>query len=402
MFADTPTTLKRAQRGRWAIAAGFFANGLIVGSWVPQVPLLAQRFGLRESSLGLLILMLGLGAVVAMPICGWLIGRYDSRAIVRIVAVLCAFVLLIVALAPSLLLVIPAVALFGASIGGMDVAMNSNAVAIERQLGRAIMSSSHGFWSLGGFIGAGLGGKMAETWGHIGHAAAVTVFVLAILAVALPRLIAEEKTVIQPEKSAAGADKISLGAGVYLMGLAALLCMAPEGAVLDWAALYLKQEMGATLATASLAFTFFSGAMALMRFVGDGLRNRLGAVTTIRISGSIAAIGMLAAGLAPTPAVAILAFTAAGIGMANMVPIVFSAAGNQPGVPAAIGMSIATTIGYSGILVVPSFVGFLAEHTGFSLIFIGFSGILLIVVLMGNRMSTADGLATRPSPDLPL
>lgn len=402
MFADTLMTLKSAQRGRWAIAAGFFANGLIVGSWVPQVPLLAQRFGLRESSLGLLILMLGLGAVVAMPICGWLIGRYDSRAIVRIVAVLCAFVLLIVALAPSLLLVIPAVALFGASIGGMDVAMNSNAVAIERQLGRAIMSSSHGFWSLGGFIGAGLGGKMAETWGHIGHAAAVTVFVLAILAVALPRLIAEEKTVIKPEKSAAGADKISLGAGVYLMGLAALLCMAPEGAVLDWAALYLKQEMGATLATASLAFTFFSGAMALMRFVGDGLRNRLGAVTTIRISGSIAAIGMLAAGLAPTPAVAILAFAAAGIGMANMVPIVFSAAGNQPGIPAAIGMSIATTIGYSGILVVPSFVGFLAEYTGFSLIFIGFSCILLIVVLMGNRMSTADGLATRPSPDLPL
>ena len=111
---------------------------------------------------------------------------------------------------------------------------------------------------------------------------------------------------------------------------------------------------------------------------------------------------MLAAGASSNPIVAIAAFALAGLGVANMVPIVFSAAGNQPGTSSAIAMSVATTIGYSGILVVPSFVGFLAERIGFSPIFIGFAGILMIVVLLAERMRPADGIATQPSPDLPL
>ena len=391
----------QARQGRWAVAACFFVNGLIIGSWAPQIPLLAQRFGLRETTVGLVILTLGIGAVLVMPICGWLISRTSSRTVLRGSAMLCAFALLIVALAPSLLFVVPAVALFGAFVGGMDVAMNSNAVVVERRLGAAIMSSSHGFWSLGGFIGAGAGGKMAEAWGHLGHACVVTVAILVILAVALPRLIVEADA--RPAASGKAAEsRFPRDPGVYLVGLVALLCMVPEGAVLDWAALYLRQEMGATLATASLAFTFFSGTMALMRFAGDGVRNRLGAVATIRISGTVAAVGMLAAGASSNPFVAIVAFALAGLGVANMVPIVFSAAGNQPGTSSAIAMSVATTIGYSGILVVPSFVGFLAERTGFSPIFIGFSGILMIVVLLAERMRPADGIATQPSPDLPL
>jgi fucose permease len=177
---------------------------------------------------------------------------------------------------------------------------------------------------------------------------------------------------------------------VYLVGLMALFSMIPEGAVLDWAALYLQQERGADLATAGFAFGLFAGAMAIMRFLGDGVRNRFGAVNTLRVSSLIAAAGMLGAGLASHPWLAITCFAVSGIGIANIVPIIFSAGGNQPGMAATTGMSVVTTMGYSGILLAPSAIGFTAERTGFSIVFVVLSGLLVIVCLMGNLARTAD------------
>ncbi|MCT7376566.1 MFS transporter [Chelativorans salis] len=386
---------ENALHGRWAVATFFFVNGFMVGSWAPQIPLLVARFSLTETVLGLLILIFGLGAVVAMPMCGWLISRHGSRAVTRVSGVLCACSLLAVALAPGMPTLIAALVAFGGLLGGMDVSMNSNAVVVERRLQRAIMSSSHGFWSLGGFVGAGVGGVLAEQWGHLAHAGAVTVVALVLVFVAMPKLIVERKPAATGSGGLSGFPRSPL---IYLTGIVALFSMAPEGAVLDWAALYLRQEMGAGLATASLAFTAFSGAMALMRFLGDGVRNRLGAVTTMRVSGIIAAVGMLGAGLAPSPAAAILAFALAGLGIANMVPIAFSAAGNQPGISSAAGMSVATTIGYSGMLAAPSVVGFVAERTGFTPIFIGFAVLLGVVLLMSNLVRPADDIAEQPAP----
>ncbi|WP_274423293.1 MFS transporter [Chelativorans sp. YIM 93263] len=381
--------------GRWAVATCFFVNGFIVGSWAPQIPLLAVRFSLSETMLGLLILIFGLGAVVAMPVCGWLISRHGSRAVLRITGILCACSLLLVAAAPAMATLIPALVLFGGFLGGMDVAMNSNAVVVERRLQRAIMSSSHGFWSLGGFFGAGVGGILAEQWGHLGHAVAVTFVALTLVLAAMPKLVVERKPTATSSSGISGFPRSPL---IYLTGIVALFSMMPEGAVLDWAALYLRQEMGAGLATASLAFTAFSGAMALMRFLGDSLRNRLGAVMTMRLSGVVAATGMLGAGLAPSPAIATLAFALAGLGIANMVPIAFSAAGNQPGISSAAGMSVATTIGYSGMLAAPSIVGFVAERTGFAPIFIGFAVLLAMVLLMSNLMRPADEITPQTAP----
>lgn len=388
---------REALNGRWAVATCFFVNGFMVGSWAPQIPLLVARFSLSESVLGLLILLVGIGAVIAMPLCGYLIGRYDSRVVLRAVGILCACGLFAVAVAPSMLAVSAVLIFFGGVIGGMDVTMNANAVVVERRLGRAIMSSSHGFWSFGGFAGAGMGGLLAEQWGHLVHAGIVTAVALVLLAAAAPHLIVETR---QPRSAAEGGRFSGFPRDplIYLTGLVALLCMIPEGAVLDWAALYLRQEMGASLAVASLAFTAFSGAMAIMRFLGDRVRNRFGAVKTMRISGTIAAIGMLAAGLAPSAHIATLAFAIAGIGIANMVPIAFSAAGNQPGISSAAGMSVATTIGYSGLLVAPSLVGFVAERTGFAPIFVAFSAIFGLVLLMSNLVKPADGIHVQSSP----
>ncbi len=390
---DEQSRKSMAVPGRWAVAAMFFINGFITGSWAPQIPVLLVRLEISRFTLGLLILLFGAGAVVAMSWCGYLIARHGSRIVLSRFAVAASFGLLLVALAPNLMLAALTMIAFGGLIGAMDVAMNTNAVVVERRLARAIMSSSHGFWSLGGFVGGGLGGLGIQTFGHLAHSMIVTAVAFAGVMLANRHLISEG----QPGGTARPRFSLPRNPLIYLIGVMALFSMTPEGAVLDWAALYLQQELGADLATASLAFAAFSGVMACMRFAGDAVRNRFGAVTTLRVSAFIAATGMLGAGLAPAPWMAIACFAFCGIGIANMVPIAFSAAGNQHGISSGVGMSVVTTMGYSGILVAPSAIGFVAEHVGFSPVFIGLSGLLVIVFLMAGRVRRADFSATQPA-----
>ena len=383
---NATNTVTAAVRGRWAVAAAFFVNGFITGSWAPQIPVFLKRLEISEFTLGQLILLFGAGAVVAMSWCGYLISRHGSRSVVRWFGSAAVFGLLVVALAPNVALAAISMFLFGGVIGGMDVAMNANAVAVEKKLSRAIMSSSHGFWSLGGFAGAGIGGIAIQSYGHLAHAAAVTIASAIVLAFALSHLVSEERQIAHEHRRFALPKTVL----IYLIGIMALFSMVPEGTVLDWAALFLEQELGADIATAGLAFSGFAGTMAAVRFMGDAVRNRYGAVTTLRASSLIAAIGMLVAGLAPTQWVAIAAFAFCGLGIANMVPIAFSAAGNQPGMSAGGGMSVVTTMGYSGILVAPSAIGFVGERTGFGPVFVTLSLLLLVVFLMAGLAKHAD------------
>lgn len=383
---DATAQLAHAQRGRWAVAAMFFINGFLLGSWAPQIPVFAQRLDITEFTLGLLILSFGAGAVCAMTTAGYLIARHGSQKILRLFACAAMFGLLIVALAPNVALAAVALFLFGGSIGAMDVSMNSNAVVVERKLGRAVMSSSHGFWSLGGFVGGAIGGIIIQNYGHLNHAILVTLLAFAGVGAAFKHVVSDDHPASQERQSFA----LPRDPAIYLIGFMALLCMNSEGAVLDWAALYLRQELGADIATAGFAFAFFSGAMALMRFAGDGIRNRYGAVLTFRVSGIISAAGMLVAGLAPWPWLVIAAFAFCGLGIANMVPILFSAAGNQSGVSSGAGMSVVTTMGYSGILVAPSLIGFVGGKVGFSPVYVAVALLLVLVFLMSSLTRTAD------------
>ncbi|QIA21437.1 MFS transporter [Mesorhizobium sp. AA22] len=390
---DTLKIMQTAIRGRWAVAAIFLANGFLTGAWAPQIPVVLTRLEISKFTLGLLILLFGAGAVTAMTWCGHLISRHGSRTVLRWFGLIGSFGLLVVALAPNVPLAAIAMFIFGGSIGGMDVAMNANAVVVERRLSRAIMSSSHGFWSLGGFAGGALGGFAIQNYGHLAHAMVVTALAFAVIAVAVRYLIAEDRPqVTDYHKFALPGNPL-----VYLVGLMALLTMISEGAVLDWAALYLQQELGTDLAIAGLAYAAFSGVMAVMRFAGDGVRNRFGAVTTLRVSALVAAAGMLVAGLAPSPWLAISAFAFCGFGIANMVPILFSAGGNQEGMSSGTGMSVVTTMGYSGILVAPSAIGFIAEHSSFGPIFVALSGLLVVVFLMAGLAHRAE-FAPDPAP----
>ena len=163
MDANNDATV--AIRGRWAVAAIFFMNGLVLGSWAPQIPVLLMRLEITEFTLGLLILLFGAGAVSAMVLAGHLIARHGSKSITTLFAISCCFGLLMVALAPDCRDGRGRHVLFGGTIGATDVSMNANAVTVEKRLGRAIMSSSHGFWSLGGFVGGSIGGIIIRELG---------------------------------------------------------------------------------------------------------------------------------------------------------------------------------------------------------------------------------------------
>lgn len=381
-----------ARKGRWAVAAMFLANGFTMGAWAPQIPLLLPRHQISEFTLGLLILALGLGAVGAMLFAGRLIARFGSQAVLRAFALSIVPVLPAVVFAPSLWLLTPAMMLLGALIGCMDVAMNASAVAVERRLGRAIMSSSHGFWSLGGFFGGALGGWLIAHWGADGQAIWAAMVAGIMVLAAMPFVMPDSPAPRAPGETAAKSALIPTDPAIWLLGVLALFSMVPEGAVLDWAALYLQQELGSDVARSGLAFAFFSGAMAVMRFAGDGVRNRFGAVRTLRWSGIIAAVGMLGGAAAPTDLLAVASFALSGLGVANMVPIMFSAAGNHPGLAPGAGIAAVTMFGYSGILVAPSTIGFVAEHVGFRFTYGALALLLVFVALMAGRTAAADGL----------
>lgn len=371
---------------RIAVSALFLVNGLLVGSWAPKIPAMMARLSITEGTAGLLVLLLGLGSLCVMPLLGAMVARRGSARAVRLAAWGLAPALIWISLAPGLATVGVAILLFGGLVGGMDVAMNANAVAVERARGRAIMSSCHGFWSLGAFLGAGLGGMAIHAVGELAHALVVSAIFALVLAGVQGRLL--------QDGPAPGSARVPLRlprrALPYLIGVVALLAMIPEGAVLDWAAVYLTRELGASLAVAGWGFAACAGTMAVMRFLGDGLRRRLGAVRCLRFSAVLAMLGLAAAGLASGPLGAIAGFALAGLGIANMVPIAFSAAGNMEGLPPGIGLSVVTMMGYSGILVAPGLIGGLAEWISFSTIFLALAALLIVPLLMAPLARSAD------------
>lgn len=384
---QTTARLPYMTRARLGVALLFLMNGFMMGSWAPMIPEFARRLSLSESALGLVILVFGLGSLACMPVAGSQIARFGSRTVTLAVAAVFVPTLLLITLSNTLWAGIITVFLFGGLTGAMDVAMNANAVEVERNMRRAIMSSCHAFWSLGGLIGAGVGGVLINKIGIYGHSVALTIIAAALLAIAWPRVLADRPHP-EAERPKGGLPLTPLP---WIIGLMALFSMIPEGAILDWGALYLRNELGASVTLSGFGFAAFSLTMAIMRFAGDLVRDRFGAVRTLQFCSVISILGLLVAGFAPNSFVAIIGFAIAGIGISNMVPIAFSAAGNMPGLAPGIGLSVVTSMGYSGILVAPSAIGFIAEHTGLASVFIGLP-LLHVVVLMLSRLARhADG-----------
>jgi MFS family permease len=394
---STPSLIAQPlmSRERMAVSLIFLANGFLVGSWAPKIPEFASRLALDESELGLMILCFGVGSLCAMGGVGMAIARNGSQQVVRLFAAVATPSLLVLTVAPSVWSAALVLFALGGLVGGMDVAMNANAVEVEKREHRAIMSSCHGFWSLGGVLGAGLGGLLIAAYGVLAHSLFASVLTALLVATAWPRILADPTTSAtdaadQPMGTARRRGLTSLGATVWLTGIICLVMMTPEGAILDWGALYMRQELGASPALSGLAFGAFSAAMAIMRFLGDLVRDRFGAVRTFRASSLLAILGLGLAGTAPSAGWAVAGFAITGLGLANTVPIAFSAAGNLPGLPRGVAISVVTFMGYSGILFAPSIIGFIAERTGFAVIYLSLPVLIALALVFSGMTRHAD------------
>jgi MFS family permease len=360
----------------------FFVNGAIVGTWIAHIPWVSDRFDLSKSTLGLVLLTMAIGVLVALPIMGQAIVRLGSARAVRLTAIACAVVLPLPLLAPEPWLLPLALVVLGAGSGSMDVSMNAHGVAVERGLGRPVMSSLHAGWSFGGVAGAGLVAisGAAGLDPRVETLLATGLFLL-LVAFCLRHLGEGSETVEAP------AGFVRPSRSVMLLAALCLVIMVTEGAMGDWGGLYLTRDLGTTTSVAALAFTTFSGGMMAGRVFGDRLNRRLGAATLMRWGTALAAIalgGMLLAGSVP---VAIAGFFLVGIGVANGVPIVFSAAGHAPGSESGPNIAAVSSMGSIGFLAGPPFIGFLADATSLPLalgsLCIALAGVVLAARAVG-------------------
>lgn len=371
---------------RAAVALLFFLNGLVIGAWAPKIPFFSQALGLTELMLGVMIFVFGVGSLVLMPIAGMQIARYGSRRVVEVTTLLFIPTIVLVTLVDNIWTGAIAIFLFGGLTGAMDVAMNANAVEVERNMRRSIMSSCHAFWSLGGLCGAATGGFLIASLGVTGHVLLLAAVCVVLFVVARPMILADAR---HPSDEPVKA-KLPMTPLPWLIGTIALFCMIPEGTVLDWSALYLRNELNATTEMSGFAFAAFSFTMAVCRFAGDFVRDRFGAVNTLRFCGVAAIIGLVMAGQSNSVTLALIGFAITGIGISNMVPIAFSAGGNIPGLAPGVGLSVVTTMGYSGILFAPSLIGFVAEHTSLSTIYTAIPALLVVVLALSKLGRHAD------------
>lgn len=380
------------QRARWAIAAVFFANGSMIGAWAAQIPLVKEKLAVGHGALGIALLGMAGGAMIAMPLAGAAISRLGSAAVTRASALAFLLALPLPVLAPNLVLLAAALLVFGAANGVMDVAMNAHGVAVERQLGRPIMSSCHGMFSVGGLVGAGLAALLLPFIPPLAVAGLTTMMALGVALFALPQLLPASVDMNSGEAAFGLPNQFTLA-----LGALCFLAMSGEGAVLDWSALHLEGGLGMSPEFAAIGFAAFSATMAAGRFTGDWMRGHFGAVTLVRASAFVAAAGLALALTVPVPALAVVGFAIVGLGVANIVPVLFGAAGALPGQSSGSAIAAVATMGYMGFLAGPPVIGLVAEQTSLALAL----GLVVLACIVIGLAASAASPAGKPAAAQP-
>lgn len=337
-----------------------------------RIPAVQTRLALDARTLGLVLLGLAVGALLAMPVAGAMMARTGSRRMTRGAALALAAALPLPALAPSPLLLAGALVLLGGAGGVLGVAMNAQAAEVERLYGRPLMSGFHALFSAGGLVGAGIGGVAAQRGidpaPHLLGAAAA----LVVLALAAGRHLLPTPPSPSPDRGARRSPR--LPAGLLALGAVAFCVLFAEGAMADWSAVYLRDVAGAGPGLTAAGFGAFSLAMAAGRVVGDRVLQRIGAERLVRGGGTVAAVGVALAVLLGTPWAAVLGFGLVGAGLSAVFPTVLATAGRAPGLPPAAAIAAVSTVGYTGFMAGPPLIGLVADALSLR------AGLALVVV----------------------
>ncbi|MFE3454015.1 MFS transporter, partial [Nonomuraea sp. NPDC059194] len=375
-----------ARRARVAVCFSFALLGLVSGVWAARIPTVKASLQLGDGQLSLALLAVAVGLVTGMQVAGRLTDRLGSARVVTPAGAACSLAMIPAGFAPNLAVLIVVLFVWGLLNAFLDVSMNTHAVEVERAYGRPLMSSFHGMYSAGGLVGAAAGALSAWLEVSPGVTFTVVTIPLAVLAV-LARSSLLPSSPAHHERPPG--RRVRWHGRVVFMGAMAFAGLLGEGSAGDWSAVYLHNDLGAATGLAAIAFAAFSTAMTVGRFAGDRLALRFGPVALVRASGVLAAAGLGLALLLAEPAVAIAGFGLFGLGLATMVPQVFSAAGEHD--PARAGAAIAqvATLGYAGLMLGPVIIGGVAEVVGLRLALaqvatLGYAGLMLGPVIIGG------------------
>ncbi|MFT4032366.1 MAG: MFS transporter [Siphonobacter sp.] len=340
---------------RLAVSTFFFIMGLCFASWASRIPDIQEELHLGTGQLGSILLGIPIGSLVSLTPAGWLVTKFGSKGVTFWALLTYVWILPLLGYASTGWQLALGLFFYGIGSNITNIAVNTQVVGVESGLGKPIMSSCHGLFSLGAFTGSALGGIAVAK--HIippYHFLAITLTATALALAASRSLLttdrntSQEKTVlfVMPDKS------------LLLLGFIAFCCMLTEGAMADWSSIYYRQAGGVV---ASVGYTAFTITMAAGRFLGDWLTLRFGMRRMIQMSGFVIAVGMSIALSIIFPLTVIIGFLLIGFGVAVIVPLVYSEAGRSQTMPAGMALAAVSTVGYTGFLTGPPLIGFLAE-----------------------------------------
>ncbi|WP_334460552.1 MFS transporter [Acinetobacter soli] len=367
----------------------FFGLGFATAAWAPLIPFAQQRLHSNHADFGLLLLCGGLGAMLAMPATGKIVQRIGCRVPIGFSLLLLAVLLPSLSLWSTSLMMAITLFLFGTAAGSLGVALNIQAVVVEKNSLKSLMSGFHGMASLGGLTGVlTITALLALSISYVISAFAVSLLLVIIVFLSVPySLKAVENTILEASSKVKKSIRQRLPQPlIILIGIACFIIFMTEGAAMDWSGIYLMQQYGVNAAFAGLAYTFFAIAMTTGRFTGHYLIRYFGEKKLLTYSAICATLGLALVSIAPHWWLVLVGYTLVGAGCSNIVPIMFSRAGRQKIMASAVALSCVSTMAYTGILVGPAFIGVVSELIGLSTVFMALSGLLLLIVAL-NRFT---------------
>lgn len=357
-----------------------------------MIPFAKMRLGIDDAELGLILLVFGIGALITLPLTGWIVRQWGSRLIALLSTLAVITLLPLLAMASSVYSLSSTLFLFGFATSALNISINSQAVDVEARSRQPLMSSFHCLFSTGGLLGALLIGLFLElNLDLFLSASVISSIMLTIILFQWPYLIVEEKKVQIREKGTGFSDY-----RIILLGVMCFIAFMAEGSMLDWSAEFLRSTLHYDPAYAGIGYALFSIFMALGRLTGDKLIGTWGIFTIFRTGSLISACGFLAVNYLQWGHAQLLGFCLIGFGSSNMVPILFSTSGKLGNSSSDYSLTIVTSIGYVGMLIGPAFIGFIAEMTNLTFAFAGIAFLLVGVGLTGRFA----GLAQTTSPEL--
>jgi MFS family permease len=366
-------------KNRFSIGVLFLLCGLNFATWATRIPDFKYLLHLSDAALGTVLMGLPLGSLVSLPLAGWLISKFNSRMICIVAVFLYMLIIPIIGFSANSYMLFVCLFFFGMAGDILNIAMNTQVVALEAKMNKIIMSSFHAIFSIGLMLGALLGGYLSRKgYDFQTHFYLIAIINLLSIPVFYPNLLKDETK--KEEEQKPKSSILNLGRYLTILALVAFCGMLCEGAMADWITLYFKEDVQLSTYATTIGFSSFALAMVVGRFTGDYISQNFGVRNILTLNGLLISLGMILTLFVPMVEVKIVGCFLTGLGISTIVPLIYSQAGNQKNIEPAIAIAGVSTIAYIGFLIGPVLIGYLAD-------FLNLQNALFLLVILGIMAS---------------